>query len=149
MDVGVRRDALRNRRLLVPGDTDGEGLGGAGQRLVDAFEKRCCLSPDRTCFVIERHGGARVEVVLGRLVGERRPDFAVDAVNLGQDDGGPHSHRVNGRGHHGQSLVSHERDGVVEGLSLPNSKQPWMTGGLEMQAPSKIDPAKTLGRRQV
>jgi hypothetical protein len=39
---------------MLPGGADGEGSGGAGQRLMYAFEKRRCLSPDGLRFVIKR-----------------------------------------------------------------------------------------------
>ena len=42
----------------------------------------------------------------------------VDAVNLREDDGGPHPDGVLRRGHNSQALVGDERNGVVEGLSL-------------------------------
>lgn len=121
VDVSIWRDAIRNGCLLVPGRADGEGPGGARQWLVNTFEKRRCLGPDRPCFVIKRHYGAWVEVVLDGLVGERWPDFVVDAVNLCEDDGRPQPDGVCRRGHRSQALMGDERDGVVECLSLPNS----------------------------
>lgn len=75
-----------------------------------------------SCQPYTYHNGAGVEEVLGGLIGERRPDLVADAVYLCQDDGGPHSDGVCGRGHDSQALVGHVRDRMVEGLGLPGGQ---------------------------
>jgi hypothetical protein len=57
-------------------------------------EDRARLVSSQPCTY---HCRARVEEVLCGLEGQRRPDLVADAVNLGDDDRGPHSHGVCGR----------------------------------------------------
>ena len=58
-----------------------------------------------------------------------------DAVNLCLDDGGPDPDRVCRRGHNSQALVSDERNGMVESLSL------WRSGRMSccLQSGSEKD----------
>lgn len=64
----------------------------------------------------------------------------VDAVNLCKDDGGPHTNGVRGRGHHGQTFVSDERDSVMEGLSLRGA------GGISCCLQRHVPSRRTKGR---